>query len=89
MRTGYQRPRVAQRPAGPSPVMNAVIDVAETELAENFELPGSGVPAEELALEIMAEQADEFTCGSCFLVRHRSQLVRSMNGLKYCRDCEG
>lgn len=89
MRTGYHQPRVAQRPAGPSPVMNAVIDLAETDLAENFELPGNDVPAEELALEIMAEQADEFTCGSCFLVRHRSQLAREMNGLKYCRDCEG
>lgn len=89
MTTGYHRPGTAQRPAGPGHPMNAVIDLTETERADNYELPGSETPAEELALEILAEQADEFTCSSCFLVRHRSQLAREKTGLKYCRDCEG
>ncbi|MDJ0313178.1 DUF4193 family protein [Arthrobacter sp. H35-D1] len=89
MTTGYHRPRTAQRPAGPGTAMNAVIDLTETEGAENYELPGSQTPAEELAMEILAEQTDEFTCNSCFLVRHRSQLAREKSDLKYCSDCEG
>ncbi|CAH0200496.1 hypothetical protein SRABI26_01903 [Arthrobacter sp. Bi26] len=32
---------------------------------------------------------DEFTCYSCFLGRHRSQLAREMNGPSYCIDREG
>ncbi|MHA7305910.1 DUF4193 family protein [Arthrobacter sp. TMN-49] len=85
MTTSFHAPRTAGRSAPPS----AVIDVAETELAELYELPGGEVSPEELALEIVGQQADEFTCGSCFLVRHRSQLVREKNGLKFCHDCEG
>lgn len=85
MTTSFHAPRTAGRSARPS----AVIDLAETELAELYELPGGEVSADELALEIVAQRADEFTCGSCFLVRHRSQLVREKNGLPYCRDCEG
>lgn len=67
----------------------ALVDFAESELADGFELPGADMSAEEHAVEILAEQLDEFTCGSCFLVRHRSQLAREKGGLKFCRDCEG
>ncbi|NKX55946.1 DUF4193 family protein, partial [Arthrobacter mobilis] len=31
----------------------------------------------------------EFTCASCFLVRHKSQVAREKDGQKFCRDCEG
>ena len=101
MTTGYQQPRPAQRSSGParkdsgradsgrSRRVDAVVDLAETELAELYELPGGELPPDEAAVEILAEQADEFTCGSCFLVRHRSQMAREKNGIKYCRDCEG
>jgi hypothetical protein len=37
---------------------------------------------------VIPEQVDEFTCVSCFLVRHRSQLTRHQNGTSYCTDCE-
>lgn len=33
--------------------------------------------------------ADEFTCYSCFLARHRSQLARESAGHSYCVECEG
>ncbi|WP_425864395.1 DUF4193 family protein [Arthrobacter sp. TWP1-1] len=96
MTTGYHRPRAAHHHSGPAAEGNshaakqsAVIDLADSDLAESYELPGGELPPDELALEILAEQLDEFTCGSCFLVRHRSQLAREKNGLKYCRDCEG
>jgi hypothetical protein len=44
---------------------------------------------EELTVIVVPEQSDEFTCSSCFLVRHRSQIALEKNGLKFCRDCEG
>jgi len=32
-------------------------------------------------------QSDEFTCSSCFLVHHRSQLAEEKKGRLICRDC--
>ncbi len=100
MTTGYQRPRTKPRSncfggAGdavdgkPAMPKDALIDLAETELAEIYALPGAELAPEEMEREILAQQADEFTCSSCFLVRHRSQLKREKNGQLYCRDCEG
>lgn len=91
MTTGYHRPWTAHADSGHTnaAVKNAVIDFAESDLAESHELPGGELPPDELAMEILAEQANEFTCSSCFLVRHRSQLVREKDGLSFCRDCEG
>jgi hypothetical protein len=61
------------------------VDEDETEAAESFELPGADLSHEELAVEVMPRQDDEFTCMSCFLVHHRSQLA---DGKKHiCRDC--
>ncbi|CAM5709548.1 dUTPase OS=Streptomyces glaucescens OX=1907 GN=SGLAU_25255 PE=4 SV=1 [Streptomyces glaucescens] len=37
---------------------------------------------------MLPEQQDEFTCMSCFLVHHRSQLAREKNGQPICRDCD-
>jgi len=66
----------------------AVIDVDEVDLADSFELPGADLSSEELLVEIIPIQADEFTCMSCFLVHHRSQLAREKDGKKYCAECE-
>jgi hypothetical protein len=38
---------------------------------------------------VIPEQSDEFTCGACFLVRHRSQLARTGAGTSYCTGCAG
>ena len=67
----------------------AVIDVEETDTAEGIDLPGADLSGEELTVSVVPQQSDEFTCSSCFLVRHRSQVAREKDGLKYCRDCEG
>lgn len=67
----------------------AVIDVDETDTAEGIDLPGADLSGEELTVIVVPEQSDEFTCSSCFLVRHRSQVAREKNGLKYCIECEG
>ena len=45
--------------------------------------------AEELIVQIVPQAEDEFTCYSCFLVRHRSQIFRETNGRAYCLECEG
>ncbi|MCT9625977.1 DUF4193 domain-containing protein [Pseudarthrobacter equi] len=67
----------------------AAIDVDEADLAEAFELPGADLSNEELLVQVIPVQSDEFTCSSCFLVHHRSQLAKEKDGSKYCTECEG
>jgi hypothetical protein len=62
------------------------VDEDEAEAAESFELPGADLSHEELAVEVRPKQEDEFTCMSCFLVHHRSQLADPKKMI--CRDCE-
>ena len=72
-----------------STTQTAVIDLEDADTAEGVDLPGADLSHEELTVAVIPEQADEFTCGSCFLVRHRSQLASQKDGVKYCSDCEG
>lgn len=65
----------------------STVDVDETELAENLELPGADLSDESLSVRVLPRQVDEFTCGSCFLVHHRSQLAGERNGLPICKEC--
>jgi hypothetical protein len=61
------------------------VDVDEAELAESLELPGTDLSGEELTVRVVPKQLDEFTCNSCFLVRHRSQLADEKKMI--CREC--
>ncbi|MBK7723519.1 MAG: DUF4193 domain-containing protein [Austwickia sp.] len=63
------------------------VDIDETEQAEGFELPGADLSGEELSVRVIPKQADEFTCSRCFLVHHRSQLAKEINGQPVCREC--
>ena len=63
------------------------VDEDEVEAAESFELPGADLSHEELAVQVVPKQLDEFTCSSCFLVHHRSQLAKEVKGEPICRDC--
>ena len=66
------------------------VDEDEAEAAEAFELPGADLSHEELTVRVLPRQSDEFTCASCFLVRHRSQIAEEgPNGEEYCYDCAG
>ncbi|GGG69991.1 hypothetical protein GCM10011374_38140 [Kocuria dechangensis] len=65
------------------------IDLEDADTAEGIDLPGADLSHEELTVTVIPEQLDEFTCASCFLVRHRSQLARQKGGTGYCTDCEG
>ena len=67
----------------------AVIDAEDFDTAEGIDLPGADLSHEELTVAVIPEQVDEFTCASCFLVRHRSQVAKEKNGMLYCADCEG
>jgi len=63
------------------------VDEDEVEAAESFELPGADLSHEELSVQVLPRQQDEFTCSSCFLVHHRSQLASEKNGVLLCMDC--
>ncbi|GCD99998.1 MULTISPECIES: DUF4193 domain-containing protein [Embleya] len=63
------------------------VDVDEFEQAESLELPGADLSNEELSVRVVPKQADEFTCSSCFLVHHRSQLAKEKDGQPICSDC--
>ncbi len=63
------------------------VDEDEVEAAESFELPGADLSHEELSVQVLPRQQDEFTCSRCFLVHHRSQLASDRNGQLVCRDC--
>jgi hypothetical protein len=41
--------------------------------------------AESLAVKVLPQQSDEFTCRNCFLVKHRSQLADRKKII--CKDC--
>ena len=59
---------------------SASVDVDEAEAAESFELPGADLADEEMTVQVLPMQADEFRCSRCFLVHHRSQLAAERNG---------
>lgn len=66
----------------------ALIDVEDSDTAEGIDLPGADLSGEELIVQVIPARDDEFTCSSCFLVRHRSQVAREKNGELFCADCE-
>jgi len=66
---------------------SASVDVDEPDPSDNFELPGADLADEELTVKVLPMQADEFRCGRCFLVHHRSQLAYERNGELICREC--
>jgi hypothetical protein len=100
MATDYDEPRVRpeDQPANESleaiqaqrstTTQTAVIDVEDGDTAEGLGLPGT-ILEEDLLVEVVPVHEDEFTCMSCFLVHHRSQLAREKNGDTSCAECEG
>jgi hypothetical protein len=63
------------------------IDLDPDDVAESMELPGADLSNEDLSVRVIPRQADEFTCSSCFLVHHRSQLAELRAGEPVCREC--
>jgi hypothetical protein len=79
----------AVRSANSPDARSVVREMDETDTVDGVELPGADLSAEELIIQVIPQADDEFTCYSCFLVRHRSQIARRKNGHAYCSDCEG
>ena len=68
---------------------SVVRDLDESDAMDEAMTPGGEIVAEELIVQVIPQAGDEFTCYSCFLVRHRSQLAREKNGHSYCVECDG
>jgi hypothetical protein len=97
MATDYDAPRLDEVDLGEDSLeelksrrtdaQSAVVDVDDSDIAENFELPGADLADEEMTVKVLPMQADEFRCSRCFLVHHRSQLAAERNGELICREC--
>jgi hypothetical protein len=94
MATDYDQPRTDDSDLGEDSLEElkarrdqqaGAVDVDEAELAESLELPGADLSGEELTVRVVPKQVDEFTCMSCFLVRHRSQLANEKKMI--CKEC--
>ena len=68
---------------------SVVLELDEADGLDGAGVPGGEFVAEELVVQVIPQAEDEFTCYSCFLVRHRSQIARQKDGHSYCTDCEG
>lgn len=91
MATDYDAPRKSEEEtesieALKEPKGASAID---TEDADNpgFELAGADLSDIELDVVVLPQQDDEFTCVSCFLVRHRSQMDHETDLGPVCREC--
>lgn len=97
MATDYDAPRKTDEELGEDSIEelkarrldknSGKVDEDEVEAAESFELPGADLSHEELSVQVLPRQSDEFTCSQCFLVHHRSQLASDRNGVLVCTDC--
>jgi Domain of unknown function (DUF4193) len=99
MTVDYDKPRNAEIDGTPEDALDdlkarrnvaasSVIDADESDSAESFELPDLDISAEELLLvRVLPKQKDEFTCSSCFLLHHRSQLASDKDGRLICTEC--
>ncbi len=70
--------------------VNSSVDMDEEELAETIELPGADLSEESMGIEVLVVheyEHDEFTCSECFLVRHRSQLAKTVGKEPVCKEC--
>ena len=68
---------------------SVVSELDQADALDEGMTPGGEIVNEELIVQVIPQAADEFTCYSCFLVRHRSQLAKERNGHQYCVECEG
>lgn len=63
------------------------VDEDENAAAEEYELPGADLSNEELSVQVIPAQDDEFTCSICYLVQHRSRISKQESDELVCIDC--
>ncbi len=66
--------------------MSGVVDLEDADNPE-FALDGADLSDLDLDVVVLPPQADEFTCVSCFLVKHRSQLDHDTKLGPICKEC--
>ncbi|MEO3931426.1 DUF4193 domain-containing protein [Micrococcaceae bacterium Sec7.4] len=99
MATDYDEPRTdvkesqdtsleALRAAKAPDAKSVVLELDEADALDGL-TPGGEFIAEELIVQVIPQADDEFTCWSCFLVRHRSQMAREKDGHGHCIECVG
>lgn len=69
-----------QKKAAERPAEEAEDDVLDLELSHEEQ-----VGSDSLVIKALPKQENEFTCRSCFLVKHQSQLANRRKSI--CRDC--
>jgi hypothetical protein len=67
--------------------MSGVVDADDADNPGGFELPGADLSDVDLDVVVLPPQADEFTCISCFLVKHRSQIDHQEKLGAICLEC--
>jgi len=67
--------------------LSGSIDVEDSDNPGGFDLPGADLSDVELDVVVLPPQEDEFTCVSCFLVKHRSQLDHEDAAGPICKEC--
>lgn len=96
MATDYDAPRTSLETEEPAEQSLEALKARRAEAASDLgddldpfesdlDVPGLDLADEELTVRVLPKQEDEFTCLSCFLVKHRSQLVDAKRTM--CRDC--
>ena len=66
--------------------LSSAIDVDEGDNPD-FALAGSDLTDIDLDVVVLPPQADEFTCVSCFLVKHQSQFDHKTKLGPICQEC--
>ena len=67
--------------------LSGSVDVEDADNPTSFDLPGADLSDVELDVVVLPAQRDEFTCMSCFLVKHRSQLDHEGADGPICTEC--
>lgn len=67
--------------------MSGVVDVDDADNPGSYELSGQDLADVDLDVVVLPPQADEFTCVSCFLVKHRSQIDHESKLGPICLEC--
>ncbi|MBX3067535.1 MAG: DUF4193 domain-containing protein [Microbacteriaceae bacterium] len=67
--------------------MSGVVDVDDSDNPGGYELPAEILTDDDMNVVVLPPQADEFTCVSCFLVKHRSQIDHEDKLGLICIEC--
>ncbi len=87
-RKGEEEPESLQALQDREPETRARIDFDDADNPGVLEMEHQDLANEEMVVVVLPPQADEFTCQSCFLVKHRSQIARETKAGAFCAECE-